>query len=105
MIAARILGAWLAFAVLATATMSDAATPITREHTIHYALENMVSGSVGRTRSGGTDVAVTLLRTWRSESGHWCRRYRLIERAPDAPPARIEETRCRQDGKWLRVAE
>ena len=75
------------------------------EDTVQYALENLVSGTAATVGLGGTEVAVTPVRTWKSVSGHWCRRYALVITEPGGMPERSEATRCRQDGIWKKLAE
>jgi len=70
------------------------------EGTVQYALENLVSGTAATVGLGGTEVAVTPIRTWKSVSGHWCRRFELVITEPGNAPDRSEATRCRQDGVW-----
>lgn len=72
---------------------------------IGYALENLVSGTSATLRFGDTEVSVTPLRTWKSVSGHWCRRYEQVIAEPGATPERDQATRCRQDGVWKLVRE
>lgn len=76
-----------------------------RDDAIGYALENLVSGTSATLRLGGTEVSVTPQRTWKSVSGHWCRRYELVVSEPGAGLERDEGTRCRQDGVWRPVSE
>lgn len=76
-----------------------------RDDAIGYALENLVSGTSATLRLGETEVSVTPLRTWKSVSGHWCRRYELVVSEPGAGPELNEATRCREDGIWRPVPE
>jgi len=76
-----------------------------RDDAIGYALENLVSGTSATLRLGETEVSVTALRTWKSVSGHWCRRFELVITEPGNAPDRSEATRCRQDGSWKRLPE
>lgn len=70
---------------------------------VGYALEHFVSGGSATLRVGDTAYSVTPLRTWKSVSGHWCRRYRLVLIGPGAAPRRSEATRCRQGGVWRKL--
>lgn len=83
----------------------DAGAEAAVEKTVQYALENLVSGTASNVSDRGTEIAVTPLRTWKSVSGHWCRRYELIVTQPGADPERNKATRCRQDGVWKRLPE
>lgn len=91
---------------LAGLTATEASAQMTvRDDAIGYALENLVSGTPATLSLGEAEVTVTPLRTWKSVSGHWCRRYELAVAEPGAEPARDQATRCRQDGIWKPVAE
>ena len=95
----RIMAACLALAAAGVvAGSADAQT--TRESAVQFALENVVSGTPVPARVGTADIVVKPLRTWKSVSGHWCRRYELYVTAPGNTPQRSEETRCREDGVW-----
>lgn len=76
---------------------------ITLESTVQYALENLISGAAAKAELGETNVSVMPIRTWKSVSGHWCRRYEVVVTAPGVGPDRTEATRCRQDGVWKRL--
>lgn len=91
---------------LAGLTAAEATGQMTvRDDAIGYALENLVSGTPATLSLGETEVTVTALRTWKSVSNHWCRRYELVVAEPGGAPTREEATRCRQDGIWKPVAE
>ena len=98
----RIIAACLALS-MAGGVAWDAAAQTTRESAVQFALENVVSGTPVPSRVGTTDIVVKPLRTWKSVSGHWCRRYELYVTAPGHAPERSEATRCRQDGLWKRL--
>lgn len=70
------------------------------ESAIQYALEKLVSGIHSETLYGGTEVAVTPLRTWKSVSGHYCREYDLIVTENDGAKERNRQIRCRDEGYW-----
>lgn len=103
----RILGGCLALAVALSGLVGwEARAQMTvRDDAIGYALENLVSGTSTTIRLGETSVSVTPLRTWKSVSGHWCRRYELVIGEPGDAPERSEETRCRQEGVWRPVPD
>lgn len=102
----RHIGAGLAI-LGASLLSSQAPAEITLESTVQYALENLISGAAAKAELGETDVAVTPIRTWKSVTGHWCRRYEVVVTAPDADADadRTEATRCRQDGIWKRLPQ
>ena len=77
------------------------AQPAGEDSVIGYALENLGSGTSATVHVGEAAYAITPLRTWKSVTGHWCRRYEMTVTQPGAAPARSEATRCRQDGLWL----
>ena len=97
----RIMGGLaLALGLFGIAAAAAPAQMTVRDDAIGYALENLVSGTTTTVRFGQTAVSVTPLRTWKSVSGHWCRRYELYVSAPGNTPRRSEATRCRQDNVW-----
>lgn len=68
-------------------------------------LETEASGTPVRIANHQTGMAMTLVpqRTWRSESGHWCRAFAEIPEGaqPDEAPV---TTACRDEtGQWRRV--
>ena len=82
----------------------QAETPI--EETVQYALENLTSGTSTAALIDGTEVTVMPTRTWKSVSGHYCRRYEITITEPGADPDHGEWTRCRDgDGVWQMVKE
>lgn len=83
----------------------DAPAQISLESTVQYALENLISGAAARAELGETDVSVMPIRTWKSVSGHWCRRYEVVVTGPGAGSDRTEATRCREDGVWKRLPQ
>lgn len=97
-----IMGACLALTVAGVVAWG-AAAQTTRESTVQFALENVVSGTPVPARVGTMDIVVKPIRTWKSVSGHWCRRYELYVTAPGDAPERSEATRCRQGGLWKRL--
>lgn len=80
----------------------DAPTLILARDTVQTTLEGRETGetaiwSVGGVASG----AVTPLRTYRSESGHWCREFEEIVTLADGRTQRSVSVRCRSgDGTW-----
>lgn len=95
----RQTGACLALsAACLVAPEADAQT--TREETVQFALENVLSGTPVSGRDGTADLVVRPLRTWKSVSGHWCRRFELLVWQSGGTPERSEATRCREDGTW-----
>lgn len=99
----RHIGACLALCAALAPWAARAQTDV--EDTVQYTLENLVSGTAVTVGLGGTEVAVTPIRTWKSVSGHWCRRYELVIAEPGNAPERSEATRCRQDGVWKPLPE
>lgn len=76
------------------------------EEPVQYALENLVSGTSTAALINGTEVVVVPLRTWKSVSGHYCRRYAITISEPGAATTRGEHTRCRTGGGvWTPVKE
>ncbi len=83
---------------------AQAETPL--EGTVQYALENLTSGRSTAALIDGTQVTVMPTRTWKSVTGHYCRRYEIIVTEPGADPNHGEWTRCRDaDGTWKKVKE
>ena len=78
---------------------------ITLESTVQYALENLISGAAANAELGQSSVSVIPIRTWKSVSGHWCRRYEVVVMAPGNASERTEATRCREDGVWKRLPQ
>ena len=99
------IAAWAGtLAISATASAASVETPY--EEPIQYALENLTSGVSTTSQVRGTDVVVKPIRTWKSVSGHYCRRYEISIGAPGAFVFSGERTRCREkDGGWKAVAE
>lgn len=99
------IAAFLAFAASGLSA-STARAEITPESTLQYALENLVSGTAATARIGDTEISVTPVRTWKSVSGHWCRRFEMTISQSGAAIERNEATRCRDsDGIWKKVEE
>ena len=85
----RFLVAHIVFwASIAFAPAVQAETPF--EETVQYALENLTSGISTASMIEGTEVTVTPTRTWKSVSGHYCRRYEITVTEPGADPDRDE---------------
>jgi len=88
----------------AGAAASSAEAPY--EEPIQYALENLTSGIGTKSVVMGVEVEITPIRTWKSVSGHYCRRYAITITSPGTPPDAAERTRCRETtGTWLPVVE
>ena len=102
---ARLIAAWAAtLAITATASAATIETPY--EEPIQYALENLTSGVSTSSQVRGTEVVVKPIRTWKSVSGHYCRRYEISIAEPGSPVYEGERTRCREkSGVWKAVAE
>ena len=97
----RLLAACIAGATIDTmASMAALAASDDKrfEEPVQYALENLVSGTSTAALINGTEVVVVPLRTWKSVSGHYCRRYAIMISAPGAAATRDEHTRCRTGG-------
>ncbi|MFQ5566971.1 MAG: hypothetical protein ACE5EU_11480, partial [Paracoccaceae bacterium] len=62
-----------ASSIIAPAVQAE--TPF--EETVQYALEHLTSGISTASMVKGTEVTVTPIRTWKSVSGHYCRRYEI----------------------------
>ncbi len=93
-----------AAALIAGALDWDARTEPVISATVQYALENLVSGSGATAELGGTTIEVTPLRTWKSVTGHWCRRYAVVITPRDTEETSAEATRCRVNGVWMNPA-
>jgi hypothetical protein len=100
-----LIAAWAgALAVTGAASAATVETPY--EEPIQYALENLTSGVSTSSQVRGTEVIVKPIRTWKSVSGHYCRRYEISIAEPGAPVFSGERTRCRErTGVWKAVAE
>lgn len=100
----RLLAVWAG--TLALAVSASAATVETPyEEPIQYALENLTSGISTSATVRGTEVVIKPIRTWKSVSGHYCRRYEISIAEPGAPVFSDERTRCREKtGVWKAVA-
>jgi len=99
----RLITALTAFAVANTTALS-ASSASAVEETVQYALEKLTSGIPAAAVIEGTEVVVVPIRTWKSVSGHYCRRYELTVKQPGTAPDRSEDTRCRDsDGIWKKV--
>ena len=86
------------------ALAAQAETPY--EEAVQYALEHLTSGISAASLIKGTQVTVMPTRTWKSVTGHYCRRYEIIVTEPGADPNHGESTRCRDgDGIWKIVME
>ena len=76
------------------------------EEQVQYALEHLTSGISTASLIQGTEVTIMPTRTWKSVTGHYCRRYEITITAPGAEPDHGEWTRCRDgDGVWKKVTE
>ena len=97
----------VAASVFAAEARAEATIEGTIEATVEYALEHLVSGNPTTTQVEGTKVSVTPLRTWKSVSGHWCRRYELIVSKPGTAADEKEGTRCRDgnDNPFWKIVE
>lgn len=99
----RLITALTAFTVANTVAFS-ASSASAVEETVQYALEKLTSGIPAAAVVGGTKVVVLPIRTWKSVSGHYCRRFELTVTEPGTAPNRTEGTRCRDsDGIWKKV--
>ncbi|HUS97560.1 MAG TPA: hypothetical protein VMX97_12540 [Hyphomicrobiaceae bacterium] len=89
-----------------SATSANASiTESSFEETLTTALETLLSGETKTAVLGDTEVIVKPLRTWKSISGHYCRRYQVTVTEPASATVRSESTRCRESGVWKRVNE
>ncbi len=74
------------------------------EAAVQYALEHLTSGVATASMFNGIEVAVMPMRTWKSVSDHYCRRYEITITKPASAPDRTESTRCRDgNGIWKKV--
>ena len=95
----RLLGASIApFALMFVALTSTAEAPY--RGPVQFALENIISGNAATAVVAGIAVKVMPTRTWKSVSGHYCRRYVITVTEPGADPVHGERTRCRVKGGW-----
>lgn len=102
---AQLLAAWVGSLALTTAAAA-ASVETPYEEPIQYALENLTSGISTTTQVRGTAVVVMPIRTWKSISGHYCRRYEIKISEPGGQPFEDERTRCREKtGTWKPVAQ
>jgi surface antigen len=101
----RLLAAHIVFWASGTFALAvQADTPF--EETVQYALEHLTSGISAASMIQGTQVTVVPTRTWKSVTGHYCRRYEITVTEPGAAPDHGERTRCRDgDGVWKQVRE
>ena len=98
----RVITACLALGLVAGfAPVAKAESPY--NSAIQYALEKLVSGIHTESFFGGTDVAVTPIRTWKSVTNHYCREYDITVTGPNEKTMRDREIRCREDGYWKLV--
>lgn len=78
------------------------------EKTVNQVLETKVSGTAVEWRNpdSGSHGTVTPVRTYRSESGKWCREYTLITVTRDGARQSRRAIACREpDGRWKKRAE
>ena len=100
----RLLAAHIVlFASSTVAFASPAEAPY--EATIQYALEKLTSGTPATSVVTGAEITVMPIRTWKSVSGHYCRRYEITVTEPGSDPVHGERTRCRVMGGWWMLAE
>ena len=101
----RLLAAHIVFWASSTFALTvQAETPY--EEAVQYALEHLTSGISTASLIQGTQVTVMPTRTWKSITGHYCRRYEITVTEPGADPNHGGGTRCRDgDGKWKQVRE
>ncbi len=101
----RLIAAHIVFWASSTFALTvQAETPY--EEAVQYALEHLTSGISTASLIKGTQVTVMPTRTWKSVTGHYCRRYEITVTEPGADPDHGEWTRCRDgDGVWKQVKE
>ena len=78
------------------------------ERTVNRALETRISGTAVEWRNpdSGSHGTVTPMRTYRSESGKWCREYTLTTIAGGGAAKNHRAIACREkDGEWKKRAE
>ncbi len=94
-------------ALLVSSTFAFAARGETSyEAAVQYSLEHLTSGVAAASIFNGIEVAVMPMRTWKSVSGHYCRRYEITITKPASAPDRTESSRCRDgDGVWKKANE
>ena len=74
------------------------------EETVQYALEHLTSGNSTSSLIAGTQVTVMPTRTWKSITGHYCRKYEITVTIPGSDSDHGEWTRCRDnDGIWKKI--
>jgi surface antigen len=96
------------FAIHIALCLSSAFAPAARAETpyeaaVQYALEYLTSGISTASMFRGTEVTVRPVRTWKSVSGHYCRKYEITVTEPGTGPVHGEKTRCRVEGGWWKL--
>ncbi|MHA1555047.1 MAG: hypothetical protein ACTSU0_11630 [Alphaproteobacteria bacterium] len=101
----RLIAAHIVFWASSTFALAvQADTPL--EEAVQYALEHLTSGIPTASVIRGTEVTVMPTRTWKSVSGHYCRRYEVTITEPGAATDHRERTRCRDsNGVWQKVVD
>jgi len=87
----------------ASAAFQDAPT----ERLVQFGLETLRSGArlSQPVDDGKTTLELRVLRTWKSKSGHYCRRYELRWRSEFAKTDRLGGVRCRDVGGGWKAVE
>ncbi len=101
----RLIVAHIVFWASSTFALAvQAETPL--EEAVQYALEHLTSGISTASVVEGAQITVMPTRTWKSVTGHYCRRYEITVTEPGADPNHGESTRCRDgNGIWKKVKE
>lgn len=89
--------------ISASAAVQDA--PV--ERLVQFGLETLQGGARLNERidDGKTSVEFRVLRTWKSKSGHYCRRYELSRRSASGKRSTSGGTRCREIGGGWKAVE
>ena len=91
--------------VLSASHNAHARTPDrTIERLMQFGLETLTTGAALTDRDGTALVSLRVLRTWRTTSGHFCRRYELTWRPRAGNPPKTG-VRCREKGGGWRPVE
>lgn len=74
---------------------------------VQSALEGRAQGEAERwSVRGVAKGAVVPIRTWKSQSGHWCREFEETLQLSDGREQKTRAVRCRSsDGRWKLIGE
>lgn len=89
---------------LTPASGPDAGPPEVPDPVFQQALESQPSGNrvIWRDRFGGAEGSLTLVSTFRNDSGRFCRTFEAEMESPGGWPTRWSGVACRgQEGRWV----